>query len=289
MNLKLGPVPIIKENRWDRIVQVLAIFDLAPYNRERQRALILDLYPGKKEKSVFRGMVIPTLRRLGLILGRGSTIRLSANGRLVVLAKRRNEKELSRVSRVIVQEIDADKYRFLDALNILASQRGSVGENEFVQELASTLSKLLPLGRARERVRRWRDLLLGVGLFVKEKSNLLVNVEALKAVMQERNLMNNSSLFEECFLKGYRMVALQVGSPVVDIAAIRERAASLVYEEHGRVLTEGQFDELLVKLVSIPHKYAISMGRPGALREKSFKYRNNFYRTIAIVFHEVNS
>ena len=59
-------MPLIKEFRIARILACLNCFACHPFDRNKQRECILSLYPGKTEKSVFRGMVIPSLRRLGL-------------------------------------------------------------------------------------------------------------------------------------------------------------------------------------------------------------------------------
>jgi hypothetical protein len=280
MKLNTGTIPIIKENRWNRIVEVLAILDRFPYNREKQKTLVIELYDGKSEKSVFRGMVIPTLRHLGLVLGRGPTIRLSANGKLVALARTRGEHELSRVSAAVVEEIDRLRFGFLDALKQLGHQSQVLSKDQFVEKLVS-LSRQIPAGRARERIRRWTELLLEVELFRKEKAVLLINSHALKILAEERRMMD-SSAFEKILLKAYKMLALRAAGPVVDIAAMREKTAILAYDDCGRVLTEAQFDELLTQLLSASHEYGIWMGRPTAPREKSFAYGNNFYRTIAM-------
>lgn len=63
-----------------------AVHEGAPERHSVSNA-VMSLFPTKSEKSVFRGMVIPTLKRLELIRvrGEGRHISLSPNGKMVIL------------------------------------------------------------------------------------------------------------------------------------------------------------------------------------------------------------
>jgi hypothetical protein len=240
----------------------------------------MGLYPKKDEKSVFRGMVIPTLRQLGLILGRDNAIRLSANGMLIVVAQDRNNQEMMRVSRVVVDEIDRDKFSFLQILRRYTPGHG-IAEDEFVHNVGSAYRNA---GHApiRERVRRWLRLLVDVGLVMEKDGMFARHENSINAVRSEVGRADDIKVFERGFLSAYRSAAERFRGAVVDIAAVREIASVTLYQRHDIVVTEGHFDEMLRKLLPASHDYVVSMGRPGSWKVKSFLYKTNFYRTIAI-------
>ena len=83
-------LPVLKA--WKRIFELLECICCHEYDREGFQDAVLRLYGGEKSsKSVFRGMAIPTLRNLGLIVGFGDVIHASANGLLTVLAYERSK------------------------------------------------------------------------------------------------------------------------------------------------------------------------------------------------------
>ena len=112
-------IPLIKENRIERLTEVLNIFNKYPYDRDMQKDSILELYPNKSEKSVFRGMVIPSLRYLGLIIGYENFIRLSANGKIILEGEKKGKKEKLRIWRALILELDLIKFEFLNKLEVL--------------------------------------------------------------------------------------------------------------------------------------------------------------------------
>ena len=87
--MKKRVIPLIKEHRIQKLFQVLDCFERFPFNRDSLRECVLQLYEDKEEKSIFRGMVIPSLRHMGLILGYDEDLRLSANGNLIVIAQKK--------------------------------------------------------------------------------------------------------------------------------------------------------------------------------------------------------
>ncbi len=104
--MKKKVIPLIKEYRIQKLFKVMGCFEQYPFNRDGLRECILKLYQDKEEKSIFRGMVIPSLRHLGLILGYDEDLRLSANGNLIVIARKKSAEEGLRVFRAILTEID---------------------------------------------------------------------------------------------------------------------------------------------------------------------------------------
>jgi len=115
-------IPLIKEYRIQKLTKCLECFDKFAYHREKQRDCVLELYPNTdnktlehREKSIFRGMVIPSLRYLGLIIGFGDIIKPSANGKLIIESQFDNEL-YERCWRAIICEIDKRTFNFLENL-----------------------------------------------------------------------------------------------------------------------------------------------------------------------------
>ena len=116
-NRKILP---IKEYRFDKLVKCLECIDKNAFNREKQRDCVLDLYQNRKgkdiehrDKSIFRGMVISSLRYLGLIMGYSDFIRASANGKLLICSKLIDLELHNRVSRALVYELDRSTFKFI--------------------------------------------------------------------------------------------------------------------------------------------------------------------------------
>jgi len=111
-------IPLIKENRIAMLIKSMDCIDRHAFYREAQRECILSLYPDKSEKSVFRGMVIPSLRHLGFMVGYDDLIRLSANGKLLLESEQQGNKEFDRVLRDVFLQIDKNKFKFIGEIKI---------------------------------------------------------------------------------------------------------------------------------------------------------------------------
>lgn len=112
--MKTTEIPLIKEYRINKLKACLRCIDDHPFNRDKQKDCILNLYPGKSEKSVFRGMIIPSLRHLGLILGYRGFIRVSANGKIITESKILSDELHQRVLRAVMYEIDQNKFKLIN-------------------------------------------------------------------------------------------------------------------------------------------------------------------------------
>jgi len=152
--MKKKIIPLIKEYRIQKLFKVLVCFEKYPFNRDGLRECILQLYKSKEEKSIFRGMVIPSLRHLGLILGYDEDLRLSANGNLIVIARKKSEEEGLRVFRAVLTEIDDLDIKIL---------KMTIKRNIDFDNLKYSLIKKIEAPsekQARERINHWVSMLL---------------------------------------------------------------------------------------------------------------------------------
>lgn len=275
-------LPLIKEYRIDMIEKCLECIDRYAYNRDKQKICVLDLYPNKKnrsmedrDKSVFRGMVILSLRQLGLILGYENAIRLSANGKLLVESKSIDQLLHNRVRRAIIYEIDETVFGFIDTIK---SKNLSLFE-DFCKVLFEKIDAPSEKQK-RERISHWVSILKQVELIDYSSKQISVNNRNLNQTLNDINA-KNLLLFEKYFFETYFQLGRD-SAGVVDIADLRERVSVRMLRECNVILTEKRFDNMLRNILSGTHKYLVSLGKPMGAREKLFEYKGGYFRTILI-------
>lgn len=274
-NMKKKELPLIKENRIEKLTQVLGIFDKYPYNREKQSENVLKLYPNKIEKSVFRGMAIPSLRYLGLIIGYENLIRLSANGRILIEAKKRSNQQLLRAWSAIILELDQNRFGFTNTIRKGASQE--IIRNKLVRLVAGPSEKQI-----NERVKRWLKILIDSKLLDEVKGNVKPNLRNLEKARRDIQPIGKKKEFKNLLITAYQTFPYRETAGIVDIADLREGVAKLFYNKYNMILTEAQFDSLLRSTSFITKSYIISLGHTMGAEEKLFKLKGEYYRTITI-------
>ena len=277
-------IPLIKEHRVRKIIEALKCIEKYPYNRGRQRACILQLYPDKTEKSVFRGMIIPTLRYLGLILGHGKAIRVSCNGKLIVEGSKKGESELNRVNVAVFLEIDKNIFHFVEKLR----KNKAALEKSFIESICQRMDNSLSKERKEERIRRWLNVLIDSGLikYMKEKRDIFLSLNTHNYAQAKKDLdfRPKTRLFRKVLFETYLSISRKKTAGIVDIPLLRELVGVKFYRVYNMILTENQFDELLRRLPLVTDKYVISLGQPMGAEEKLFQYKGNYYRTLSITF-----
>jgi hypothetical protein len=275
-------IPLIKEYRIDKIKKCLICIDKHPFNRDKQKDCIIDLYPDKKDrgpeqmdKSMFRGMVIPSLRNLGLIIGYGDYIRLSANGKLIVESEYMDDEVHQRVLRVVIFEIDQNKFKFINML--LKATSSSINDIINSININSVSNK-----QKEERVKKWCSVLEEVGLIINNNKWLSLNYinynqTTLDIDIKQKDMRNFKKFLFDIYFELGRETA-----GIVDIADLREKVAKKTLKIDKLILTENQFDEMLRNIPFVTDNYIISLGRPMGAEEKLFKYKEEYFRTLSI-------
>jgi len=275
-------IPLIKENRIERLTEVLRIFNKFPYDREKQKEFILKLYPGKSEKSVFRGMVIPSLRYLGLIIGYENFIRLSANGRIILEGEKKSRNEKLRIWRAIIVELDSNKFGFLKKLKDKKSANKKILIENLLQTIEGPVKKQIL-----ERINRWFRILIDSKLVKSEEKGLILNKKEIRLAEEDLNFKNKKNAFKNILFEEYKSFPYKETAGIVDIADLRESVGKKYYNESGMVLTEAQFDILLRNIPLVTDRYIISLGHTMGAEEKLFNYKGEYYRTISITYFEI--
>ncbi len=279
--MKKKIIPLIKEHRIQKLFKVMNCFEQYPFNRDGLRECILQLYGDKEEKSIFRGMVIPSLRHLGLILGYDEDLRLSANGTLIVVARKKSEKEGLRVFRAVLTEIDDADIKILKTIAKKNIDFSNLKQNLVENEKIEAPSKK----QARERINHWVSMLLETGLLAEENKKIDTARVILSQVEIDLDMETKKDKFEKLFFDAYKSIfKKQENVPIVDIADIRTAVSTAFYSNHNLIVTERQFDVMLGGIKFATDEYIISLGRAMGAEEKTFIHENNYYRTISIRF-----
>ncbi len=277
-------IPLIKEYRVDKLKNCLKYIDTYSFNRDKQKEFILSLYPDKKdkdpehkEKSVFRGMVIPSLRHLGLIVGYGDLLRTSANGKLIIESELTSKNLHQRVLRAVIYEIDQNIFQFIDVLR----ENDSINIRNFLQLMNINAPSEK---QKKERISHWFSILKEVELINYNAKNIIINEHKYNQILSDVDVDNKSMedfkkyLFKACFELSKETAG------IIDIADLRENVALKLLRENKIILTENQFDEMLRKIPFTTDDYIISFGRPMGAEEKLFERNGNYFRTLSIKF-----
>lgn len=277
-------IPLIKEYRVDKLKNCLKYIDTYSFNRDKQKEFILSLYPDKKdkdpehkEKSVFRGMVIPSLRHLGLIVGYGDLLRTSANGKLIIESELTSKNLHQRVLRAVIYEIDQNIFQFIDVLR----ENDSINIRNFLQLMNINAPSEK---QKKERISHWFSILKEVELINYNAKNIILNEHKYNQILSDVDVDNKSMEdFKKYLFKAYFELSKETAG-IIDIADLRENVALKLLRKNKIILTENQFDEMLRKIPFATDDYIISFGRPMGAEEKLFERNGNYFRTLSIKF-----
>lgn len=268
-------IPLIKEYRIDKLKSGLECIDKYHFNRDKQKDCILNLYKGKSEKSVFRGMIIPSLRHLGLIIGYGDFLRTSASGKLIIKSELMNKNLHRRVLRAVIYEIDKNIFQFIDTI-----------KNTYPISIQNFL-KLMDIDapsekQKKERIFHWLFILRKVELIDYNAQNITIDEHKYNQTLSDVNIdYKNVEDFRKYLFDVYFKLSKKTAG-IIDIADLRESVAIKMLKDNKIILTEDQFDEMLRKISFATDDYIISFGRPMGAEEKLFKYKGNYFRTLSI-------
>lgn len=275
---------------WKRIFELLECINDHPYDRDGFQEAVLRLYEGKSPKSVFRGMAIPTLRRLGFIVGYGDVIRISANGALVHRAHQVSKPVGLRALRAVLMEIDEGigLLSYLEDKTIVPFQSLM---DEWTPEVKISDRRVThkPEARsraARERIRDWVDFLAFAQLLFNDGQSVLVDADHLEQARHDTDASDKLEYFRENFFAAYKKTVVeQKGIKTVEIEYLRKEVAIRAYDQYRLLVTEKQFDVLLGRLPKTSDQYTITFGRSMGAEEKLFFFQGKYYQTVSVRFY----
>lgn len=283
-------LPVLKA--WKRIFELLECINDHPYDRDGFQEAVLRLYEGKSPKSVFRGMSVPTLRRLGFIVGYADVIRISANGALVHTARQESKSEGLRALRAVLLEMD-DQIGLLSYLENKSAIpiQGLIDDWTPRVDISDSRVAHKPKARnraARERLLDWVNFLTFAELLYSSGQNVRVDARRLTQTRNDvdANTSEKRESFEKNLFKAYRRIVFeQLGIKTVEIEHLRRELAVRAYEQSHLLITEKQFDVLLKGLPKASDEYTIAFGRSMGADEKLFFFQGKYYQTVSIRFY----
>lgn len=255
-------------------------------NRDRQRDCIYQIYQNKKihslesfDKAVFRGMVIPSLRYLGLIIGFSDTIRLSSNGKIMIESLKINAELHKRVICAIFLKIDQEIFHFVEKIN----KNQFLNKNE-IFKLLSTDLKGPSEKQNYERMKKWITILKETGLIIETPEKISIDFENYNKSLNDLDVKK----IQERTFKNYLFESYwnfdEDKSGIVDISKLRTSVALKYLERNNQIITENKFDDLLREVPLSSDNYIISLGRSMGAEEKLYKSKDNYFKTIHIKF-----
>lgn len=272
-------IPLIKEYRIQKLTKCLECFDKFAYHREKQRDCVLELYPNTsnktlehREKSIFRGMVIPSLRYLGLMIGFGDIIKPSANGKLIIESQFDNELH-ERCWRAVMFEIDRRIFNFLEII-----KKRELSKDELIKILSNQIESI-SFKQKKERIEKWLSILHQIGLIGQSSIGVNLNENNYKQVLLDIDpTLKNFKRFCNYVTEMYYKLGKD-SAGIVDIRELR-KAVAIMFLKERCILTEEQFDHLFRKFISTTPYYHISLGEPMGADQQLFEYKGKFYKTI---------
>ena len=279
-------LPVIKEYRLDRLTKCLECIGKFESNRVNQRNCILSHYSNDKnsdiehrEKSIFRGMVLSSLRILRLILGKADMIKLSANGKLIVISYNTNLDLYDRVISLIIFELDCDLFNLL---SYIVESKKTVYKKEIYQKLKDIMVGISDTQKT-ERLDKWISILKQAKLILGVKKTLEIRKTTYEQILKDYSIDNlELDLFRKHFLDSYNELGRST-SGIVDIRKLREETITRLFLISNQIFTERKFDESLRSLNLEDEGYLVSFGKPMGGGEKLFEYKNKYYKTIHIM------
>lgn len=254
-------------------------------NRNELREHVLSMFNSTDQKSVFRGMYVPTMRALGLTLGFGQEIRCSSNGRLLFEAYSKSNDEGKRVLGKLLVEIDEGNYAIVYFLRErLVTEHKSIVE--FITSKDTSLG-LTPLSYkvTSERARKFLRYLAEGQVVKQHDSQYTLDEAGYQRAKADTDIFKVPE-FWNILLSCYNSIKeMNVGFPSVPIYQLRDKVSKQFYQR-GIALTEQEFDSLIAGLPRIQSDYIIKFSRPMMESEKLLHLGGEVHSGIAIFKRE---
>ncbi|TRZ96955.1 MAG: hypothetical protein D4R82_00165 [Dehalococcoidia bacterium] len=254
-------------------------------NRSELREHVLAMFNSTDEKSVFRGMYVPTMRALGLTMGFGQEIRCSSNGRLLFEAYSKSNNEGKRVLGKLLVEIDEDNYNIVGFLkNRFVTEYKSIVE--FITQTDVSLG-LIPLSDtvANERIRKFMRYLIEGRIVKQGNSQYVLDEAGYQQTEVDTDVIKVSEFWNVLFTCYNSIKEMKAGFPSVPVYQLRNEVSKQFYQR-GIALTEKEFDSLINGLQLIQSDYIIKFSRPMMESEKLLHLGGEVYSGMAIFKRE---
>lgn len=269
-------VPVLKLPAGNLLNVVLAL-KKHEYDRDGFRDAVLEIFPGKEEKSVFRGMAIPSLRTLGLLVGFELETHLSSDGALVAADHDPKAPKTNEPMRLLLREIEVER----GLHSAWTSENLSIAAiRDAFARVDSDDDKSSPKGDFLGRVNRWVNYLEYFGIIFKEGNRLRRNVPILPASFQYSESVI-AAFAEELHASYRRLIRAEVGEPVVAFEDLRRELALALWRSKQLVVMKRDFDRILSECLT-KESVDIHLHRSMGADEGLFTFREVSYQSVSM-------
>jgi hypothetical protein len=273
---KLLGIPVLKLPP-NRVLSVILALRDHEYDRDGFRSTVLSLFPGKEEKSVFRGMAIPTLRGLGLLIGFESEMHLSGDGSLVAAAYNPTNPGDNEPMQLLLRA--TEKERELGA--VWRKRHVSISDVRHALSKADKPGKeKRPIGDFLGRANRWLSYLEFFNIVVRKEK---VFQRLLLPLRSDPQIGRGAIVsFAKELLSAYRnLMPGGVGEPVIAIEAIHRELALQRWKTRKVILIRRDFDRLLERCLRTGI-LDIHLHRSMGAEQGLFMHEGISYQTMSI-------
>ncbi len=273
---KTTGVPVLKLPP-DHLLDVLSALRDHEFDRDGFKDSVLAIFPDKDEKSVFRGMAIPSLRTLGLLIGFEQETHLSGDGALVAESGVANNFRMNEPMRQLLREIELERSLHgvwaNDELTI-EDIRGGYANIEGVEQGSN------PKGDFLGRINRWLHYLEYFGILSRTGERLHRTVPTMT------RFPNYTESEIKAFVKAFQsschhLLRGEVGEPVITIEDIRRQVAVQFWKDRHAIVLRRDFDRLLATCLEsgiLDAHLHRSMGADEGL----FLFKGTSYQSVSI-------
>lgn len=275
----------------DRVICLAKIVHQCTGNREAMDDGIVKCLAdvsGASTRNLIRAYAVPTLSHLGLVEGRGDSLRCSPDGESLVSAAQ--------------QGFDAGLRRFGYLLHVSDSEKGL----QVLSELADMQAHEKPTSRdalatrlwtkhhahlaeqgltptiLADRLAKWLAYLEYVRFIDQQDGHIALNPAQIEASLAASKVDVADDVFRRLLFEVYEQLkGRPMRSAYVPIPDLRHHVARHLLEE-GMPITEAQFDDLLRQLRRVSEEYVILLSPPGRISEGGLWVDNNYYYYVSI-------
>ena len=275
----------------DRVIGLVEIVHRFAGNRKTMDDAVVEYLAdvsSASRRNLIRAYAVPTLSHLGLVEGRGGSLRCSPDGESLVHAAQQGFDAALRRLGYLLHALDTNKG--LQVLSELADMGGSdkpVSRDTLVDRLwgkyrICLTEQRLSLDMLADRLAKWLAYLQYVRFVDLADATIMLRPAQIEASVAASKVDVPQELFRRLLLETYgELKRRSMGSAYVPIPDLRHSVAGHLLEQ-GMPISEAQFDDLLGGLPKVTEEYAILLSPPGRRSEGGIWVDNDYYYYVSI-------
>lgn len=232
---------------------------------------------GKRDKynSVY-AICFPTLKRLNLLEGKGTSIHLNPDGKTLI--KTYNDKGLLGYKKLlakIILRVDFEKAHVAE--NLMNFERDYVTLEELIKYL---ISKGVDTNEKDDRLKKWLRFLKFVNFIEEDDDKLKINKFQISAILHETQKINIDKFLEAFFTSYNKLQSKSRGSKYIKIPDL-EREVCMKLRDHYFTTFDFRMNIKKLRRAKVNNK-KILFSKPGAREKGGIRMDGVYYYYISI-------